>query len=160
MVARCNRHGPESVTWDGTHGLPIRRAHEGAATVISGALLGVTGFRDGLGGQAMSGWWMWTHMATAPLFLVGLTALALLGAERFRFGPDTIPAQWIHKVSFWLVLTLGLVTLVSIQISMLSTIPHEQQAWFHGLHRYASLAFLAALVVHLGAALLPRPKKT
>ena len=34
-----------------------------AATVVSGALLGVTGFRNGLGGQAMSGWWLWAHMA-------------------------------------------------------------------------------------------------
>ena len=136
-------------------------------TLASVAVLGVTSFVAMLRFGSLGGWWLFIHMFGAGVFTVVLPVLALTWCEANRFGRpaqpagaegQTPPARFLGlaKTMFWVILAAGLIVTGTMLLSMLPVFGTDCLELLLDIHRYAGLAVVAATVLHLYAALLPR----
>lgn len=136
------------------------------ATLACVFILALTGFLPViLFGTAVSNFALIVHLLLAPLFALGLTALALFGAERHRFNADdwkqlqrgfrrenfaasqVQPNLW-QKICFWLALILAVPVIGSTVLMMYPFYGTSGQEWLLHLHGYAGLLLLAVVVLH------------
>ena len=129
-------------------------------------ILAITGFLPVIiFGAAVSNFALMLHLLLAPLFAVGLTALALFWAQRHRFnrGDWTSLQQWFRdkkifaasgnpnvgqKILFWASLLLAVPLIASTVLMMyplLGTAGQEALLHWHG---YTGLLLLAVAVGH------------
>ncbi len=152
--------------WGGESGRPARhdvpdaippqsrmtRVQAGAHTLLAAGLLAqaATGFGSKLIYGALGGWALLAHMAGGGLFLIGLTASAVLWAERCRFGPGGTQSGLTpgRRAMFWVTITLGLVVAATAVGAMTSLFTPEQQHMLIELHGKAALALLVTMVPH------------
>ena len=125
-------------------GIGARRAR--AVLIASVVLQTVTGFGPLLTRGEVSGWPLLAHMFGAPLFLIGLTGVALLWTQRSTFAAQDGGLQRLSKLLYWIVLLAGIGTTFSMLIAMLPAYGHEQQVALIVLHKYSALAMLLAAV--------------
>ena len=136
-------------------------------TLASVAVLGVTSFVAMIRFGGLSGWWLFIHMFGAGAFTVVLPVLALTWCEANRFGCPARPAGdegqppaarflCLAKTMFWVILAAGLLVTGTMLLSMLPLFGTHCLELLLDIHRYAGLAVVAATVLHLYAALLPR----
>jgi len=126
---------------------------QGAAhTLLAAGLLvqAATGFGSKLIYGALGGWALLAHMAGGGLFLIGLTATAVVWAERCRFGSSRAQAALTpaRKAMFWVTITLGLVVAATAVGAMTSLFTPEQQHMLIELHEKAALALLVTMIPH------------
>ena len=136
------------------------------ATLGSVLLLAITGFLPVIiFGAAISNIALILHLLLAPIFAIGITALALFWAQRHRFNqtdwerlrqwfrkeksavPQEYPNVW-QKIFFWLSLLLTVPVIVS---TVLMMYPFYGTAGLGALlnwHGYAGLLLLAVVVLH------------
>lgn len=128
----------------------MTRLRAAAYTLLAAALLvqAVSGFGTRLIFGRLSGWALLVHMAGGGLFLIGLTAVTVLGAERCRFvsGWTQTGQTLAWKVMFWVIITLGLTVAAPALAAMTSLFTPEQQDMLIELHEKAALALLVAMV--------------
>jgi len=136
-------------------------------TLASVAVLGITSIVAMLQFGALGGWWLFVHMFGAGAFTFVLPLLAVTWCEANRFGrpPQTAGAEGqerpsrflrLAKTMFWLILAAGLIVIGTMILSMLPVFGTGGLELLLDIHRYAGLAVVAATVLHLYAALLPR----
>jgi hypothetical protein len=136
-------------------------------TLASVAVLGVTSFVALLRFGALGGWWLFLHMFGAGVFTFALPVLALTWCEANRCGRPTPPAGaagqtppsrflGLAKAMFWVILAAGLIVTGTMLLSMLPVFGTNGLQLLLDIHRYAGLAVVAATILHLYAALLPR----
>jgi hypothetical protein len=136
-------------------------------TLGSVAVLGVTSFVAMIRFGALGGWWLFIHMFGAGAFTVALPVLALTWCQANRFGCSAQPAcdegqaptsrfPCLAKAMFWVILAAGLVVTGTMLLSMLPLFGTQGLELLLDVHRYAGLAVVAAMILHLYAALLPR----
>ena len=136
-------------------------------TLASVTVLGVTSFVAMIRFGALGGWWLFIHMFGAGAFTVVLPVLALTWCQANRFGCSAQPAgdqgqspasrfPCLAKAMFWVILAAGLVVTGTMLLSMLPLFGTHGLELLLDIHRYAGLAVVAALILHLYAALLPR----
>lgn len=136
-------------------------------TLASVTVLGVTSFVAMIRFGALGGWWLFIHMFGAGAFTVLLPVLALTWCQANRFecpapsaGDEgqTPAARFpcLAKALFWLILAAGLVVTGTTMLSMLPVFGTHGQELLLNIHRYAGLAVVAAMILHLYAALLPK----
>jgi hypothetical protein len=136
-------------------------------TLAGVAVLGVTAFVAMLRFGSLGGWWLFLHMFGAGVFTFVLPVLALTWCEANRFGRPaqpagaegrTPPARFLGlaKAMFWVILAAGLIVTGTMLLSMLPVFGTDGLKLLLDIHRYAGLAVVAATVLHVYAALLPR----
>jgi hypothetical protein len=107
--------------------------------------LAVSGF-TGLSSEVMSGWALWWHMAVAPMVIVGILMVGLLGAERASLRWD---ATFPGNVMFWVTLALAVVAISAILLCMLPVFGSNDQTTLYTIHKYAALFVLCSFTLHL-----------
>jgi len=136
-------------------------------TLASVAVLGITSFVAVIRFGTLGGWWLFIHMFGAGVFTFVLPVLALTWCEANRFGRPPQPAGSegqvppsrflrLAKSMFWVILVAGLIVIGTMILSMLPVFGTDCLQLLLDIHRYAGLVVVAATVLHLYAALLPR----
>jgi cytochrome b subunit of formate dehydrogenase len=136
------------------------------ATLASAVILALTGFLPVIVfGAAVSNLALMLHLVLAPLFALGITALALFWAQRHRFDQKDWQSvrQWFkkgknaaqqenpnvwQKICFWSSLLLALPVIGSTVLMMYPLYGTSGQEWLLHLHGYAGLLLLAVAVLH------------
>jgi len=136
------------------------------ATLASVAVLGGTSLVAVIRFGILDGWWLFIHMFGAGVFTVVLPILALTWCEANRCDCPARPAgdegqqptrfSCLAKTMFWIILAAGLVVTGTMLLSMLPLFGTHGLELLLDLHRYAGLAVVAAMILHLYATLLPR----
>jgi cytochrome b subunit of formate dehydrogenase len=112
------------------------------------AILAATGIGTfALGKAPMTHWVLMAHVAVAPLFALGLAAVALTWADLCRGGapsPLNIPA----RVLLWVILLCGLVVVLSGVVPMTPLCGTDGQHFLYLTHRYAAIVLTAAVLLH------------
>ena len=103
----------------------------------------------------VAGWPLFIHMFGAGLFLLGMAAVAIIWADRSRFGVDT-GLNLGQKLIFWIALALGLVIMLSMLLAMLPLIGTTGQHLLFVIHEYCGLLFLVVMIVHTVVSLAAR----
>ena len=136
-------------------------------TLASVTVLGVTSFVAMIRFGTLGGWWLFFHMFGAGAFTVVLPLLALTWCQASRAecpaspagseGPaPASPFPCLAKAMFWVILAAGLVVTGTMLLSMLPVFGTPGQGLLLDVHRYAGLAVVMAMILHLYAALLPK----
>ena len=112
--------------------------------VIGLAVQAVTGFGPSLIGGEVEEWPLLIHMIGAPLFLIGLTGLALYWTERNVFAPRDGGLERLAKLLYWVVLLTGAGTAFSMLIAMLPIFGQGDQSALIEIHEYSALIVLIA----------------
>jgi cytochrome b subunit of formate dehydrogenase len=122
-----------------------------AVLCATGAILAATGIGTfALGKAPMTHWVLMAHVAVAPLFALGLAAVALTWADLCRGGapsPLNIPARLL----LWVILLCGLVVILSGVVPMTPLFGAKGQHFLYLTHRYAAIVLTAAVLLHLPA---------
>jgi cytochrome b subunit of formate dehydrogenase len=126
-------------------------------------LLAITGFLPVIIlGEHISNIALMLHMVLAPLFAIGVVALAVFWAQRHRFNgtdwrqllrkekpiePQDDPDVW-QKICFWSGILLAVPILVSIVLIMYPLLGTGLQEALLHWHGYAGLLMLAVVLLH------------
>lgn len=96
-------------------------------------------------GGPLSGFLLLGHTSCAALFIAGLAGSSIFCAERLRFGADN-PGGKARKAFFWLMLPLGLVTILSVLVSMTPVFDTHGLELMFQVHRWSALAMAMSLI--------------
>ncbi len=120
----------------------------------SGLFLAATGIGTfALGKPPMTHWVLMAHVAVAPLFALGLAAVALTWSGLCQGGAHS-PLNTPARTLLWLVLLAGLVVTLSGVVPMTPLCGAAGQHFLYLTHRYSAIVLTAAVLLHLP--LLPR----
>jgi formate dehydrogenase subunit gamma len=142
------------------------------AVAVSFVTLAVTGFVPRLAlGRQIFGYWLMIHTMAGGVFGASLACMAVVWAHAGRFADHD--CRWLAKLGgadapagkfdaaekafFWLVLTVGLGSLLSMMLSMAAVFGSAGMDVLFEIHRYCGAVLLAAGVVHLYMGVLGRP---
>ncbi len=125
-------------------------------------ILAVTGLIGWIRPERISGWNLLVHVMSAPLFCLGLAALALLGADFHRTDrpPKAGSVKGVGRgrsAVYWAVLVFGAATLGSILVAMLPFVGAERQEGLYGIHRWSAAVLIVCTATY--SSLLRRSKK-
>jgi cytochrome b subunit of formate dehydrogenase len=120
-----------------------------AVMCLAGILLAITGIGTfAFGKPPMTHWVLMAHVAAAPVFALGLAAVALTGSAFFA-GRSDPPLSCAAKALFWLVLLCGLVVLLSGVVPMTPVFGTRGQHLLYLTHRYAGIVLAVAVALHI-----------
>lgn len=144
-------------------------------TLLCIADLGATAFYSVLRYGAMEGWFLLVHMVGAGGLVLMLLLMAVTWAEASRFGrnragtsrsdplgegnpgdPSYSRFPWLAKLTFWIILASGLVTVSTMLVSMLPVPDTDTMHQLLDIHRYSGLLLVVAALFHLYAVSLRR----
>lgn len=136
-------------------------------TLASVAVLAVTSLVAVIQFGILGGWWLFAHMFGAGAFTLVLPLLALTWCEAHGGACPARPAgdaepppsarfSCLAKTMFWVILAAGLVVIGTMVLSMLPLFGTVGLELLLDIHRYAGLAVVAAMILHLYATMLPR----
>ncbi len=135
-------------------------------TLGSVFVLALTGFLPVIiFGQSISNVPLLLHLVLAPLFAIGVAALALFWARRHSFNqndfetlqqsistknskiPLTSPTVW-QKLCFWASVLLAALVIISTVLMMYPLYGTSGQEWLLHVHGYAGLLLLMVVILH------------
>ena len=132
---------------------PSVAARRARLVLLAGlAIQAVTGFGPSLIGGEVEEWPLLVHMIGAPLFMIGLTGLALFWTQRNVFLPSDGGLERLAKLLYWVVLLSGTGVALSMLIAMLPIFGHGDQSTLFEIHEYSALTMLIAAAVMVIAA--------
>jgi cytochrome b subunit of formate dehydrogenase len=115
----------------------------------AGLVLAATGIGTfALGKAPMTHWVLMAHVAVAPLFALGLAAVALTWSGLCRGGVDS-PLNAPAKALLWIILLAGLVVTLSGVVPMTPLFGTPGQDLLYLMHRYSAIVLTAAVLLHL-----------
>jgi cytochrome b subunit of formate dehydrogenase len=115
------------------------------------AVLAVTGIGVfTFGKPPMTHWVLITHMSAAPIFAASLAGVALTWADLCRKNSRPRLGR-AAKVLFWVILTCGVVVILSGVVPMTPIFGTVGQHALYLTHRYAGITLAVALLLHLPA---------
>ena len=103
----------------------------------------------------VGGWPLLIHMFGAGVFLLGMAAVAIIWADRCRFGVNT-GLNLGQKLVFWIALVLGLVIMLSMLLAMVPLFGTSGQLALLDVHEYCGLLFLVVMIIHTVVSLAAR----
>jgi formate dehydrogenase gamma subunit len=141
------------------------------AVTGSFVVLAITGFVPAVLGERLSGWWMMAHVAFGGVFAAAMAAMAVRWAHECRFehrgqalfsqttrkesqSPRFGPCQ---KALFWFAVLSGLVTTLTMMVSMTPLFGPEGIEVLLVVHQWSALGLLAAIIVHAYLQTIGRP---
>jgi cytochrome b subunit of formate dehydrogenase len=120
-----------------------------AVLCAAGLVLAATGLGTfALGHPPMTHWVLMAHVAVAPLFALGLAAVALTWSGLCRGGADSslsAPTQAL----LWVILLAGLVVALSGVVPMTPLFGGQGQHLLYLIHRYSAIVLTAAVLLHI-----------
>jgi len=120
-----------------------------ATVCAAGLVLAATGIGTfALDKAPMTHWVLMAHVAAAPVFALGLAALALTWSSLARGGAES-PLGDAAKAMLWVVLMAGLVVTVSGVLPMTPLFGTPGQHLLYLTHRYSAMVLSAAVLLHL-----------
>jgi cytochrome b subunit of formate dehydrogenase len=120
-----------------------------AVVCAAGLVLAATGLGTFALGQApMTHWVLMAHVAAAPMFALGLAALALTWSGLARGGTEP-PLSGPAKFLLWVVLLAGLVVTLSGVLPMTPLLGTPGQHLLYLTHRYSAMVLTVAVLFHL-----------
>ena len=102
-----------------------------------------------LGKAPMTHWVLMAHVSAAPIFAVGLALMALIWADRSRFGSGSSRRRGSTKTLFWLILASGLVVILTGVVPMTPLFGTPGQHALYLTHRYSAIVLAVAVSLHL-----------
>ena len=135
-----------------------------AGTLLS---LAATGLAPNLlTGGKLEGWLLMMHVGSGGAFIACLLVLAVCWAEDCRFAAHDAEFRWAarkrpgdpapagrfdaaQKTTFWVALVLGLVTTITMMVSMLPIFSPEGMEVLRDVHRYCGLLLALFGYVHV-----------
>ncbi len=128
---------------------PALRKLSYAVLCAAGVVLAFTGLGTfAFGKPPMTHWVLMAHVAVAPLFALGLAAVALTWTGLCRGGADS-PFIISAQVLLWLILLSGLVVILSGVVPMTPLFGTPGQHLLYLTHRYSAVVLTAAVLLHL-----------
>lgn len=128
---------------------PLRRAgwdwFVDGVTLLAIVAMTATGLGSLLARGRLVGWPLLAHAGVAGLFLPALALTALTWARRCRFD-QAGGLDGASKAAFWVMLSLGLVTSVSILTAMTPLAGYNAQETLYAVHRYSALGFVLTVL--------------
>jgi cytochrome b subunit of formate dehydrogenase len=116
---------------------------------VAALILAVTGIGTfAFGHPPMTHWVLMAHVAVAPLFALGLAAVALTWADLCRGGAES-PLNSAAKVLFWVILLAGLIVTLSGVVPMTPLFGTHGERLLYLTHRYSAIVLAAAILLHL-----------
>ncbi len=116
---------------------------------VAALLLSITGIGTFFFGKPpMTHWVLMAHVAVAPLFALGLAAVALTWSDVCRCGvvsPLIGPAKFL----LWIILLSGLVVLLSGVVPMTPLFGTPGEHFLYLTHRYSAIVLAAAVLLHI-----------
>jgi hypothetical protein len=121
--------------------------------VASIALCALTSFGAVLFSGKLLGWPLVFHMMGAGTFVFFLPVLALMWGRSSRFGQAYRPGRperfnGLAKLSFWIMLYSGVVTIFTMLFSMLPIYGTDGLEVLTAIHRYSGLAVVLGAILH------------
>ncbi len=116
------------------------------AAVLAASGIGVFA----LGRPPMTHWVLMAHIAAAPVFAVGLAAVALTWADLCRKGSNPRLGA-AAKVLLWIILACGLVVILTGVTPMTPLFGSNGQHVLYLTHRYSGIVLAVAVLLHLPA---------
>ncbi len=95
----------------------------------------------------MTHWVLMAHVAVAPLFALGLAAVALTWSGLCHGGADS-PLSCSAQALLWAVLLCGLVVILSGVLPMTPLFGTRGQHLLYLTHRYSAIVLTAAVLLH------------
>jgi hypothetical protein len=102
-------------------------------------------FMLAIGGR-MHRWMLMLHMSVAPVFALGVAALAVLWAE--MNASDRVPAG--ERVAFWVVIASSFTTIITALLGMMTWFGSIGQETLLTLHRLSAMVLLVAAACQAG----------
>jgi hypothetical protein len=120
-----------------------------AVLCVSGLFLAFTGIGTFLFGKPpMTHWVLMAHVAVAPLFALGLVAVALTWSDRCQCGGQSSLSA-LAKALFWVILLAGLVVILSGVLPMTPLFDTTGEHLLYLTHRYSAIVLIGAILLHL-----------
>ncbi len=119
-----------------------------AASALFLAFTGIGTFF--FGKPPMTHWVLMAHVAVAPLFALGLAAVALTWSDVCRYGAVS-PLIGPAKFLLWIILLSGLAVMLSGVVPMTPLFGTSGEHFLYLTHRYSALVLAAAIVLHIPA---------
>ena len=146
-------------------------------TLLSFLVLAATGLLAAIGyGGPLRGWLWLVHVAVAPVFALGVTAMTLVWGDLCLFesldwewakslggylgGDKKLPAGWLNggqKAYLWAIAAIGLVAILSGLGRIFPVLNANGQTALYELHRYSTLFLVVATIAHLYLGTLASP---
>lgn len=111
-------------------------------------LAGLASAASGFGGVwtqgRCTGWLLVAHLATTPVFMLGVTFFVICrgGANRFMRGESELAR--LGKVAFWLVMLFSWGLMVSMLAAMTPLFGYSAQHWLAEAHEISGIGLLLA----------------
>ena len=122
-----------------------------AVMLLGIAVLAVSGIGVFIFGQPpMTHWVLMAHMTAAPVFALGLAAVALTWADLCRQKSPPYLGN-AAKILFWIILVCGLMVILSGALPMTPLFGTDGQHILYLTHRYAGIVLALAVLIHLPA---------
>jgi cytochrome b subunit of formate dehydrogenase len=101
---------------------------------------------------------LFVHMLGAPVFIIGLTAMTLMWADRCRFTnqPPGSSLNLGQKLVFWVAVVLGFAVMLSMLTAMLPVFGYAGQAALIESHEIGATLLLVAMIIHTVVSLAAR----
>ena len=120
--------------------------------VLTFAALAVTGLGPNIvTGAKLDGWLLMAHVGGGGAFMFFLLLAALLWGNDCRCAADGAPGRFSDgmKFTFLAMLILGVVTALSIMVSMLPVFSSGGLDVLRDVHRYCAVVYVAVALVHV-----------
>jgi cytochrome b subunit of formate dehydrogenase len=120
------------------------------AMLLGVLILALTGLTASIFGKVLGGWFLILHVAAAPLFALGVAAIAVLWADRRQYAasPGAQELDTGTKVLFWLMVLAAEVSMISAVLPMTPLYGSHGMHVLLDVHRYSSLALFILVVLH------------
>jgi cytochrome b subunit of formate dehydrogenase len=119
----------------------------------AGIVLAVTGIGTfAVGTPPMTHWMLMAHVAVAPLFAIGIAALALTWSGWCKGGAEPRLNAWARAL-FWVILLSGLVVLLTGVVPMTPLFGTRGQHLLYLTHRYGAIVLTGAFLLQIPALL-------
>ena len=112
------------------------------AMLMGLATVAITGLLSALILDKLSGYTLMLHVSGAPLFALGLAALAVMWGDR-----HTLSSFWNRRLPFWMMLAFGMVVISTGVLPMMYFSTHQQH-FLIDLHKYCGVGVLVFAIVH------------
>jgi len=120
-----------------------------AVLCASCLFLAITGIGTfALGKPPMTHWVLMAHVAVAPLFALGLAAVALTWSGLCRGGAES-PLSCFAQALMWLILASGLVVILSGVVPMTPLFGTPGEHLLYLTHRYSAIVLTVAVILHI-----------
>lgn len=122
----------------------------------------VTGFGADYAFGEVCGWMLFVHVLAGPPFIIGLTGVTLMWAQRCMPGrrdPHFVNLTAGQKAAFWFGVVLGFATVLPMLLATLPIFGYRSQHTLVEIHELSAILLLVTMIVHTFISLAARRQR-